>query len=80
MQIQQTEREEWYRDPVTQEFLENLKASREATKENWANQMYHIAENAEYSARLNLYALAEIDMLQKVINMIEEARPQPQRD
>lgn len=80
MQIQQTEREEWYRDPVTQEFLENLKASRESTKENWAQQQYHVTENAEYSARLNLYALAGIDTLQQIINLIEETRPQPQRD
>jgi hypothetical protein len=78
MQIQQTEREEWYCDPVTVEFLARLKAVREETKERWAQQHFHDVEDAVKSSRLNLYALAGMDAVGQVIEMIEEARPQAQ--
>ena len=77
MQLTKHEKEEWFRDPVTQEFLESLHLKREETKERWALQSFVDFDSAERSSRLNLYALAGIDVLGQVIEMVEEHRPQP---
>ena len=77
MQLSQHELEEWFRDPVTQRFLSDLILKREETKERWAQQAYIDFDSAERSSRLNLYALAGIDVLGQVIEMVEEYRPQP---
>lgn len=79
MQIKQAEREAWWQDPVTQEFLARLRDTREETKEKWAQQHFNDFDDAAKSARLNLYALAGIDILNQVIEMVEENRPQPQK-
>lgn len=72
--ITQSERENWFRDEVTQEFLRKLRSSREDTKENWATQKYVTSDPAE-TTRLNLYALAGIEILDQVIDLAEENRP-----
>lgn len=75
--ITQHEREEWFRDPVTQLFLEGLATKREEVKESWARQLYFDETDPRRSDRLNLYALASIDVLGQVIDLVEENRPQP---
>lgn len=74
--ITQSELEEWYRDPCTQRFLEGLQTKREEVKESWAKQVYFDEADARRSDRLNLYALASIDVLGQVIDLVEENRPQ----
>lgn len=74
--ITRNEMEEWFRDPVTQLFLQGLVTKREEVKESWAKQGYFDENNAERSSRLNLYALASIDVLGQVIELVEENRPQ----
>ena len=74
--ITQHEMEEWFRDPVTQQFLEGLRVKREEVKESWAKQVYFDETNPTRSDRLNLYALASIDVLGQVIDLVEENRPQ----
>lgn len=76
MQLTSREYAEWWADPVTQHFLLGLQAKREETKENWARQAYVDENSSEKSARLNMYALASIDVLDQVIQLVEEARPQ----
>lgn len=79
MTLTQAEYEDWWRDPVTQHFLMGLQAKREEVKENWARQAYVDPDSPARSAHLNLYALASIDVLGQVIELVEEARPQPKR-
>jgi len=75
--LTQHDREEWWRHPMTQEFLRQLTATREETKERWATQGFFDPEDAEKTNRLNSYALAGIDVLGQVIDLVEENRPQP---
>ena len=77
MSLTQHDREEWWRHPMTQEFVRELTAAREKTKENWACQSFCDLSDSEKSTRLNLYALAGIEILDQVIAMVEENRPQP---
>jgi hypothetical protein len=74
--ITRNEMEEWFRDPVTQRFLEGLALKREEVKESWAKQVYFDEADPRRSDRLNLYALASIDVLGQVIELVEENRPQ----
>ena len=74
--ITRMELENWFRDPVTQHFLEGLRVKREEVKESWARQAYFDEQNPQRSDRLNLYALASIDVLGQVIELVEENRPQ----
>ena len=75
--LTQHDREEWWRHPMTQEFLRQIVSTREETKERWATQAFFDPEDSEKSARLNAYALAGIDVLGQVIDLVEENRPQP---
>jgi len=77
--LTQHDREEWWQHPVTREFLQKLRDEREETKERWATQAFFDPEDSEKSARLNAYALAGIDVLGQVIDLVEENRPQPQK-
>lgn len=77
MSLTQHDREEWWRHPMTQEFVRNLVATREAAKESWALQGYFDPENMARSDRLNSYALAGVEILGQVIDLVEENRPQP---
>lgn len=74
--ITRNEMEEWFRDPVTQLFLTGLHTKREEVKESWASQVYFDEHSRERTERLNLYALASIDVLGQVIDLVEESRPQ----
>lgn len=76
MQLTRREFEEWWHDPVTQHLLLTLQSKREETKENWARQAYFNKDSAEETSRLNLYALAGLEVLDQVISLVEEARPQ----
>ena len=76
MIMTQAEREEWFSSPMTQLFLGELRTKRFHTQERWAAQAFIDFDDAEKSARLNLYALAGIDILDQIIEMVEESRPQ----
>lgn len=75
--LTQHDREEWWRHPMTQEFVRKLTATREEAKESWATQAYFSRTDPSYSDRLNLYALAGVEIIGQVIEMVEENRPQP---
>lgn len=77
--LTQHDREEWWRHPMTQEFVRQLTATREEAKETWAQQGFLNRTDPQQSERLNLYALAGIEMLDQIVNLVEENRPQPQK-
>lgn len=77
--LTQHDREEWWRHPMTQEFVRQLTATREEAKETWAQQGFLIRDDQSRSDRLNLYALAGIEMLDQIVNLVEENRPQPMK-
>lgn len=76
MQMTEAERREWFESPVTQLFLGELRTRRFQATQDWAAQSFFDAEDTEKSSRLNLYALAGVDILDQVITMVEEHRPQ----
>lgn len=77
--LTQHDREEWWRHPMTQEFVRQLVSTREDAKETWASQGYLVRTDPQQSERLNLYALAGIEMLDQIVNLVEENRPQPMK-
>lgn len=79
MTLTDAELAEWFRDPVTQHFLVGLQTKREEAKEAWARQAYFDREDPAKSTYLNLYALASVDILDQVIQLVEETRPQNER-
>jgi hypothetical protein len=76
MQLTPSEWNAWWSDPCTQGFLLLLHSKMQETKDAWAQQAYVDTENESRSARLNLYALAGVDILGQVIDLVEEKRPQ----
>lgn len=66
------ERREWKQHPVTQEFLETLKASRQEAMEAWAAGAY-TGETAEATLAANTAALGGMRLLSQVIESIETA-------
>lgn len=69
--ILDAERREWKQHPVTQEFLANLKASRQEAMESWAAGAY-VGETAEATLAANTAALGGLKLLSQVIDAIEE--------
>lgn len=65
MKIKDMERQEWFYHPVTQNLLEHLKESRQATMEAWASQAY--TEKGSNEA-----ALGHVQALQTVIDHLEQ--------
>lgn len=65
------ERLEWKQHPVTQEFLQQLKASRQEAMEAWAAGVY-VGETAEATLAANTAALGGVKLLSQVIDAIEE--------
>jgi hypothetical protein len=75
MQLQQSEWHAWYMEPATQAFVQMLKDKVDETKDRWANQAFVNPDDAVASERANFYALAGIDVLGQVIEMVEDMRP-----
>lgn len=69
--ILDAERREWKQHPVTQEFLANLKASKQEAMEAWAASAY-VGETAELTLAANTAALGGVKLLQQVIDSIED--------
>lgn len=78
MQITSHEWEHWANDPCTKAFVQQLQDKIEETKHRWAKQAFVDMNDASNSDRANLYALAGVDILGQVIEMVEEMRPQPE--
>lgn len=76
MTLTREEYEDWWRNPVTQNFLIGLHVKVSEVKDAWARQAYVDEDSAEKSARLNACALTSIDVLTQVIDLVDEARPQ----
>jgi hypothetical protein len=70
MQITDTMRQAWARDPVTQEHLRNLHASKQETMELWAREGY-IGETGEVTLQANAKALGGVAALNQLIDGIE---------
>lgn len=68
--ILDAERLEWKQHPVTQEFLANLKASRQEAMEAWAAGAY-VSDTAEATLAANTAALGGMKLLSQVIDQIE---------
>ena len=71
MQITDTMRQAWARDPVTQEWLERLRESKQMTLEAWAREAY-VGETAERTLQANAKALGGVALLEQLIGEIEE--------
>ena len=78
MQITSHEWEHWANNPCTKAFVERLRGDIETTKGQWAAQAFVNFGDAVASDRNNLYALAGIDILEQVIEMVDDMRPQPE--
>lgn len=76
MQLQPSEWHAWYMEPATQAFVQMLKDKIDETKERWASQAFVNVEDPAKGERANFYALAGIDVLGQVIEMVEDMRPQ----
>jgi hypothetical protein len=63
--------EDWARNQVPQEFREKLAATREDAKESWATGRY-AADNPAETLQLTTVALAGVEMLRQVIELIDE--------
>jgi hypothetical protein len=72
MIIQQHEWALWTNDPCTKEFVKELQLTLQDTQYKWSRQDFFDKDDANKSDRLNLYALASVDVLNQVINLIEE--------
>ncbi len=75
MQLQSSEWHAWYMEPATQQFVQMLREKVDETKDRWANQAFVNTQDAAASERANFYALAGIDVLVQVIEMVEDMRP-----
>lgn len=71
MQITDTMRQAWARDPVTQEHLRNLHASKQEAQECWARQGFE-RETADQTLQANARALGGVKVLAHLIDQIEE--------
>lgn len=60
---------QWAHHPVTQQFLQDLRESRQATMEAWAHQQFP-------TELANAGALGGVDLLGKVIDSIESRQVQ----
>lgn len=76
MQLQPSEWHAWYMEPATQQFVQMLRDKITETKDRWANQAFVNVDDPVAGERANFYALAGIDVLGQVIEMVEDTRPQ----
>lgn len=76
MQLTSEEWGNWYSDPVTQAFVQSLRDSVVDSQNEWSHHGFTDFDDIRKSDRLNLYALAGIEMLRKIIDRVEECRPQ----
>lgn len=67
--------DQWARQPMTQAFQRKLQATVEETKEAWAR-THFTGETQETTMRLNTVALAGVDVLRQVIDMVEDCKLQ----
>lgn len=68
--IQDIERKEWALHPVTLEFIETLKASRQETMVAWAREAF-VGQTGEVTLQANAKALGGANVIEQVIDMIE---------
>lgn len=76
MQIQPSEWHAWTQEPCTKAFVLLLQASIQETQYRWSQQAYVDMDDASKSDRANLYALAGVDIMRQVIEMVQEKAPQ----
>lgn len=62
---------EWAHHPVTKEFLQELKDSRQDTMEAWAQEKF-VGQVAEETAVQNATALGGVRVLDQLIEQIED--------
>ena len=70
MAITQQDRQEWAHHPVTQEWLEQLQASKAETMEAWASEAF-VGATPEATAIYNAAALGGVRVLKELIGEIE---------
>jgi hypothetical protein len=69
MAVTTRDREEWFYSPVTQEFLQSLRSSRQDTMETWAKQGFT-------TELANAAALGGVQVLDQAIEIMESYRPE----
>jgi len=69
--IQQPEFDEWLKIPATIEFFKALEKTRADTLEDWASSRFVGALDSE-TIQKNAYALGEVTMLRKVLDITLE--------
>ena len=68
--------DQWARQAGTLAFEQRLEAAIQETKDIWAEQGY-TSDTAEATMRLNTVALAQIAMLQQILQIVEDMRIKP---
>ena len=70
MAITYQDRQEWARNPITEEFLATLKGTKQEAMEIWATEGY-IGTSGEQTLQQNATALGGIRVLDQAIGIIE---------
>jgi hypothetical protein len=68
------DREDWYFNPVTKEFLANLEATRLETMEAWAAGQF-VSGEPTVTLQYNATALGGIKLLDQLIELIASYKP-----
>lgn len=71
MELNPQDKDQWARSPGSQEFAQQLLRTIEETKERWSHGHF-TGETAAETAALNNQAVAQIEMLRQVVDMIED--------
>lgn len=79
MALTQADRSQWAHNPVTEEFLTSLKASKQEAMEAWAKEAF-IGSDMAATAQMNATAIGGIRVLDQLIEVIIEYRESPDED
>lgn len=71
MAITEQDRTEWAHHPVTQEWLQQLRDSKQDTMEAWASESF-VGKGCESTAMQNATALGGVRVLAALIELVED--------
>ena len=77
--LTQADRKQWAHNPVTEEFLQQLRDSKQEAMEAWAKEAF-VGNDIATSAQQNATAIGGIRVLDQLIGAIEEYRQLPEDD
>ena len=73
MSINNRDRHEWAHHPVTQEFLNSLKETRQERQDLWGRGGY-TADSRDGTLQLNAEAIGAVGVITSLVDLIEELK------